>query len=143
MALTWRQKIAYTDTVDIYRMNDPLAASNGVILDAAFDATAVATSVKCLYLSAPHDNRFVAPVGRSIADNMDTLDRFHFEAGQTIHDMDLLKMTTANHPNAGEYFQVQGTGKVRTSRGGRKGNYQRIYARRVARPSELALQEGG
>jgi hypothetical protein len=92
--------------------------------------TASYTAVPCLWLSQPENNQYSHPVGRSEQDNLLTLDVFHFEVGTDLEDGDFLKLTTSGHPAVNSYFQVQGTGRERISRGNRKGNYMRVYAKR-------------
>lgn len=130
--LTTRQAAFYTDTVDVYKRPDPTARSTATpwLTDLTMSATATYTSVPCLWLSQP-ENNMPGAFGRSEQDNLLTLDRFHFEVGTDLEDGDYLKLTTSGHPAQNSFFQVQGTGRERITRGKRKGNYMRIYAKRT------------
>lgn len=133
MALTARQTALYTDTVDVFKRPTPTprGTANPWATDFAMSTAATYTSVPCLWLSQPESNTYSSPVGRSEQDNLLTLDRFHFEVGTDLEDGDFLKLTTSGHPAANSFFQVQGTGRERVSRGAREGNYMRVYAKRT------------
>jgi hypothetical protein len=131
MALTTRQTRLYNDVVDVYRRTALAVTGLMEVEDLEYDDTPILTDVQCLWASAPEDNRPESPLGRSEADLMDTLDRFHFEASVDLQDTDILEVKTTGHPEIGARFQIRGFGRRRITRGLRSGNYLAVFAKRI------------
>lgn len=137
MALTPRQTYFYTDTVDIHRHATLDKDANNVVQEPQYNATAQATSVACMWQSMAEDNQLRHPAGRLENDILFTLDRFFFDVTTDIKDQDAIKVTTSGHPQVNQWFIVQGFGKARVTRSGRRGNYVLVYAKRVNTPPGL------
>ena len=79
-------------------------------------------------------NNYISPLGRTAFDNIFTLDRLFVEQSVSISDQDVVRVKTSSHPLLDQWFIVQGEGRVRESRGVRKGNYKVVQLKRTNAP---------
>lgn len=132
MALSRRQRRAYTDTVDLYRPNPPFTiGANNVAGDPTLpvEGSPTYTGVLCHWESKPEVAEPRAPA-RTNTDNMFTIDVFHFPISQEIGEGWFIKLTTPSHPEAGSYFVCQGDAQNHAWRAAKKA----IHAKKTISP---------
>lgn len=141
---TDRQIALYTDSVNIFVPN---------ILEVGADkrfATYAAGSVEgtpsiigqlCKYFPSSEYNQASPVVGRTLQDNMLTLDRYHFPSEVALQDGTIIELDTIGHPDRGEFFRVQGNSETWAGSETRRSLYARVFCKRVPPPKEIV--QGG
>lgn len=143
MALTWRQKHAYLDEVEVWKHDGHSAAfkldTNGTVINIVYSqlGSPDRTGVTCLLLSRKEGNIYERPIGRTAFDNIFTLDVLRVEVTDDLEDQDVVKVTTADSPFFGEYFIMQGEGSARRSKGIRQGNFKSLQLKRSNAPQTV------
>lgn len=140
MALTKRQEKFYTDTVSIWKKPGDTGTlpkdGNNVVTNLIYTASATETGVVCMLQTALEANQYRRPLGRTEMDNMWTLDKLFLEVDNDLEDQDYVQLTTEGHPLKDQWFIVQGEGRVREIRAGRKGNYLMVQLKRTNDPPQ-------
>lgn len=104
MALTVRQQIAYTDTIDLYR---PVQNARGSkrVEGAVYELAG--TGVKC-HIERSREVLNTSSIGAAPHDNMLTTDILHIEAGQECGSRWFVQLKTSGHPEVNGWYAIQG-----------------------------------
>jgi hypothetical protein len=136
MALNPRQNARYNAVVSLYKPGAQATTGLGKrATDQAFGTTAAYTGVRCAYRPTPNQSYDELP-GRTLRQQVFTLDKFEFEAAQEIADGWVIELTGWNgvstgnyHPDKGKVWTTLGDPQTVASAHGRQPNYQMILAR--------------
>lgn len=137
--LTFRQKRFYVHAVDVYRAKKLGKTAYGGAQDPGWDTTAYATGVPCYRETKPNfDDPYT--IGRTDADNLFTVDKFHlpvkWDDGEPDLDMGgdwLLVFHSTGHPEDGMCFKSMGQTQVKTF----TANKQSVLAKPIVTPAFL------
>ena len=137
---TARQQALYTDLVDVFHAETlAVGVDKRLATNAAGTVDAVPTyeNQLCKYFPSSEYNASNMPMGRTLQDNMLTLDRFHFPLGVELRDGDVVLLKTSGAPDEGTYYRVQGNSETWQGTSVRQAKYARVFAKRIPRPVEL------
>jgi len=135
MALTQRQKLAYQDTVDVYRIAAYESDSNKAVKKPKYSSSPSISGLVCRIQTTPFRNSMDDPLGRSQLDNFETEDQIHCEASTDIRDADVVIVTTTGSPLNGLCYKVIGKGEIRYGRA----NYNHLHIRLLdIKPQNIA-----
>jgi hypothetical protein len=125
MALSNRQRWAYRDTVDVYRISSYEKDSNQSVKQPAYSSSPVVSGLVCRIQTTTFRNGVREPLGRSQTDNFETEDTLHCELSTDLRDADIVVVTTSGSPVYGKPFKVIGKGEGRIGRA----NYNHVHIR--------------
>jgi len=113
LSLTWRQKVFYKDTVDVYRITTYEKDASNSVKQPLYGGSPVITGLKVRIQTTQFRNSFTDPLGRSQNDNFFTEDQIHCESGTDIRDGDIVVVTNADSALVGLPYKVIGKGEDR------------------------------
>jgi hypothetical protein len=125
MALTRRQRKLYEHTMDVYRKS-----RNG---PGDWVYTLHLSEVPCYFYSSSNADSPM-PVGLQKRDIAIMQDKLHFEASLDVKGQDMIKKTTAGHPDKDEWYSIQGEPMVRASTSRRSPNVAMVFINKTTKP---------
>lgn len=140
MALNRRQQKLYLDRITVWPPmpitvgadKRPTGTSVGSV-----NPTPTYEDIPAKYFPSSEYNANSWPLGRTLQDNMLTLDVIHTEASVNIDDSAVILLTTPGIPDSGTYYRVQGNQETWAKAGIRDANLARVFMKRIPRPVEL------
>jgi len=114
MALSERQQAIYLHLVDVYIPLDPVLGTDNVSGDTdIYPPTPNYSNVQCYRETKLEITNTAAP-GRSLENNIFTMDMFHFDLAQEMGSEFALYFKTPGHPDFGTWFKVVGQPTVKS-----------------------------
>jgi hypothetical protein len=136
--LTERQRLQFTDRVDIYQpstpFTDPVTGQTGA---PTFPITPTYYDVPCWFDPTPETEE-IKTQGRNKVVNMFTLDKIRFNVEQPIADAWGIVIRTPGHPEYGTFYVVQGNPLNRfASSPVRDSNFAFVYVKHGTKPKGM------
>lgn len=137
---TARQERLYIDVVNIYEPVELEVGADkrlGPYPAGLVESTPSREGQLGKYYPSSEYNAASPVMGRTLQDNMLTLDRFHFPAGVELKDGTVLEIDTPDHPDQGAFFRVQGNSETWVGSSVRQSKYSRVFCKRIPPPAEI------
>lgn len=131
MALSVRQKRAYTDIVDIYLPDLSIGADS--LTGFSYPSTPDYAGVKCRVQPKP-ESAIPLIMGKTPSDQIDTTDILHLPVDQPIQTGAYIQLKTPGHPERLSWWAVQGDPRTQNWRAGKKA----CYLKRAIKPTGVA-----
>jgi hypothetical protein len=137
---TLRQERLYTDTFDVYFPVEQQVGADkrlSVAQAGAVEATPTYEDQLGKLFPSSEYNASNMPMGRTLQDNMLTLDRVHFPSGVELRDGCVLQLKTSGHPDEGAWYMTQGNSETWPGTSVRQSTYARVFLKRIVPPANL------